>query len=52
MDSIERLSEKKNFFLPDRTCFYLSRKDKATGEIGKKLDGHISYEEYLVCKKV
>ena len=31
---------------------FISRKDKATGEIGKKLDGHISYEEYLVCKKV
>ena len=34
-----------------RNCFYSSKKDGTTGDDGKKLDGHISHEEYLTCKK-
>ena len=37
--------------MPDRKCFYRSLKDKTAGHIGEKLDGHISYEDYLTCKK-
>ena len=49
MDSFKRFSEEK---LPDRKCFYRSVKDETTSDNGKKLDGHISYEEYLTCKKI
>ena len=49
MDSFKRFSEEK---LPDRKCFYSSVKDETTSDNGKKLDGHISYEEYLTCKKI
>ena len=48
MDSFKRFSEEK---LPDRECFYSSVKDGTTGDNGKKLDGHISDEDYLTCKK-
>ena len=33
-------------------CFYSSAKDEATGDNGEKLDGHISHEDYLTCKKI
>ena len=36
----------------DRECFYSSVKDGTTGDNGKKLDSHISDEDYLTCKKV
>ena len=49
MDSSKRISEEK---LPDRKFFYRSLKNAPTGDDGKKLDGHISYEEYLACEKI
>ena len=33
-------------------CFYSSVKDETTGDNGEKLDGHISDEDYLMCKKI
>ena len=44
MDSFQRFGEEK---LPDRECFYNSVKDRTTDN-GKKLDGHISDENYLM----
>ena len=38
--------------LPDREFFYSSVKDGTTGDNYKKLDGHISDEDYLTCKKI
>ena len=32
--------------------FYSSVKDRATGESGKKLDGHICDKDYLTCNKI
>ena len=32
-------------------CFYNSKKYGTTGDTGEKLDGHISNEDYLTCKK-
>ena len=49
MNSFKRLSEEK---LPDKECFYSSVKDRTTGDNGKKLDGHISDEDYLTCNKI
>ena len=48
MDSFKRFNEDK---MLDKECFYRSVKDGKTGEDGKKLDGHISDEEYLTRKK-
>ena len=44
MDSFKRFSEEK---LPDKECFYSSAKDGTTGDNGEKLDGHISYQDYI-----
>ena len=41
---------KKN--CPQKKCFYSSVKDGTTNDNGKKLDGHISDEDYLTCKKI
>ena len=49
MDSFERFSEKE---LPNKRCFYRSLKDGTTGYNDKKLNGCISNEEYLTCKKI
>ena len=49
MNSSKRFSEKK---LPDKKCFYSSVKDGTTGDDGKKLNGHISDEDYLACKHI
>ena len=49
MDSFKRFSEEK---LPDKKYFYSSVKDETTGDNTKKLDGHISYEDYLTCKNI
>ena len=49
MDSFKRFTEEK---LPDKECFYNSVKDRTTGDNRKKLDGHISDEDYLTCKKI
>ena len=48
MDIFKRFNEKK---CPDKKCFYSSVKDRATGDNDKKLDGDISDEDYLTCKK-
>ena len=49
MNSFKRFNKAK---LPDKKCFYSSVKDKTTGDDGKKLDRHISDEDYLTCKKI
>ena len=49
MDSFKRFGEET---LPDREYFYSSVKDGTTGDTGEKLDGHISNEDYLMCKKI
>ena len=41
---------KKRF--PDKKYFYSPVKGGTTSDNGKKLDGHISNEDYLTCKKV
>ena len=46
MDSFKRFNEEK---LPDKEYFDSS---VATGDNGKKLDGYISDEDYLTCKKI
>ena len=48
MDNFKRFNEEK---FPDKECFYRSVKDGKTGENDKKLDSHMSDEEYLTCKK-
>ena len=48
MDSFKRFCEEK---LPDRECFNSSVKDGTTDDNDEKLDGHISDEGYLTCKK-
>ena len=37
--------------MPDKRYFYSSVKDGTTNGNGKKLDGRISDEDYLTCKK-
>ena len=49
MDSFERFNEEK---LSDKKYFYRSEKDLPTGDNGEKLDGYISDEDYLTCKKI
>ena len=49
MDTFKRFGEEE---LPDKKCFYSSVKDGTTIDSGKKLDGHISDEDYLTCKKI
>ena len=41
---------KKRF--PDKKYFYSPVKGGTTSDNGKKLDGHISNEDYLTCKKI
>ena len=49
MDSFQRFNEGK---LLNKECFYSSVKDRITGNNGDKLDGQISDEDYLTCKKI
>ena len=42
MNSYKRFSEEK---LPDKESFHMPLSDGATGDNGKKLDGHINDEE-------
>ena len=49
MDNFKRFKEEK---FPDRKGFYSSVKDGTTGDNGEKIDGHISDEDYLTCKKI
>ena len=48
MDSFKRFGEEK---LPDKKCFQSSVKDGTADDNGTKIDGHISDEDYLTCKK-
>ena len=48
MDIFKRFIEEK---LPDKKFFYSFAKDRRNCEYGEKLDGHISNEYYLTCKK-
>ena len=48
MDSFKRFREEQLF---DKICFCSSVRDGTTGDNGEKLDGHISDEDYLTCKK-
>ena len=41
---------KKNYLI--KKCFYRFLKDKASGDNGGKLNGHVSEKEYLTCIKV
>ena len=43
MTSFEKFGEEK---LPDKKCFYSSKKDGTAGNNGEKLDGHISDGEF------
>ena len=49
MGIFKKFGEEK---FPDRECFYGSVKDRATGDNGEKLDGHINNEDYLMCNKI
>ena len=49
MNSFKRFNEER---LPDKKCFYSSVKDGTTAGNGKRLDGHISYEDYLTRNKI
>ena len=48
MGCFKKFTEEK---LADKECFYSSVKYGTTGDDGEKLDGHISDEDYLKCKK-
>ena len=47
--TFKRFNEEK---LPDREGFYSSVKDGTTADNRKKVDSHISDEDYLTCKKI
>ena len=49
MNSFKRFNKEK---LPDKKCFSRSLKNGTTCDDGIRLDGHISHEEYLTCKKI
>ena len=36
----------------DKECFYSSVKDGTIADNDKKLGGHISHEDYLMCNKI
>ena len=38
--------------MPDKKCFCRSLKNGTTCDDGVRLDGQISHEEYLTCKKI
>ena len=48
MSSFKRFDGKK---LPNKECFFSSKKKGKICDDGKNLDGHISDKEYLTCKK-
>ena len=49
MNSFERFKEKR---LPARKDFFSSTNKEKIGDDDKKLDGHISFKDYLICEKV
>ena len=46
---LKDLMKKKS---PDKKCLYSSVKDGTNDDKGERLDGHISNEDYLMCKKI
>ena len=48
MNSFKIFNEEK---LPARKCYFSSTKDKKIGDDGKKTGSHISFKNYLMCKK-
>ena len=38
--------------MPDKECFFSSKKDGTTDNNGGELDGHISDEDFLTCEKI
>ena len=48
MNSFEKFNEEN---LPARKIFFSSKKDGKIGDAGKKSDYHISFKDYLTCKK-
>ena len=38
--------------LPHKECFFSSVKDRTAGDNDEKLDGHISNEDHLACKRI
>ena len=38
--------------LPHKECFSSSVKDRTAGDNDEKLDGHISNEDHLACKRI
>ena len=38
--------------MPDKECFFSSKKDGTTGNNGGKLDVHISDEDFLTCERI
>ena len=49
MNSLKRFNEDK---LCARKYFYSSTKDKKISEDGKISDGHVSIQDYMVCRKI
>ena len=49
INSFKRFNEEK---LPDKECFFSSKKDGTTGDNGGKLDGNISDKDYLTREKI
>ena len=49
MSSFNRFNKET---LPYKKCFYSSAKRGTTGDNGKKLDSHISDDDYLTSKKI
>ena len=47
--NLELLKRFREKILPDKECFYSFIKDGTTDDNGKKLDGHISDENFLTC---
>ena len=48
LNSFKKFEEKE---LPNKECFFSSTKKEKIDNDGNILDGHISDEEYLTCKK-
>ena len=49
MNSFERFNKEK---LPATEYFYSSTKDEKIGDDDKKVDGHLSFKDYLMCEKI
>ena len=49
INSFEKFEEKE---LPNKIFFFSSTKKGKIGDDGKKSDDHISFKDYLTCKKI